>query len=128
MQEQNENFFSQEVSIATNLRRTAFLVGMTVIFIALLRFSPFLSKKMQYFAGFSFWQKLDEFFHIDTALGREQLLLVGMVLICFMMALFLQFLGIFILRYCRIFFSSNQREETQQAEPCEDKKYSSKRG
>ncbi|EHH68678.1 hypothetical protein GMO_14480 [Gluconobacter morbifer G707] len=78
---------TNEVSIAETLLRTVGLVGLTVIFAAVFRFWKPAIHLSQKVAGTSAWQALYGLFHIETALGREQLILIGIVLVCFLAAL-----------------------------------------
>ncbi|GBR11760.1 hypothetical protein [Asaia spathodeae] len=79
-----------EVSITTTLVRTIGLVGLTLVLALLIRFVPFLSHGVQWVAGTSAWQRLYSLFGIDTSLGREQLILIGIMLCCFIVALGVQ--------------------------------------
>lgn len=112
---QQEQLISHEVSVKSNLVRTAILVGLTIFFMGLIRFSSFLSHIMQHIAGMGWWQSLYDMFHIETALGREQLLLVAIVLFCFVLALFVQFLGIFLIGKMRGYLSHQRGEERDKA-------------
>lgn len=78
------------VSITTTLLRTIFLVGLTLVLACLVRFVPFLSHGVQYVAGTSQWQWIYGVLGIDTALGREQLILIGIMSVCFVLALCIQ--------------------------------------
>ncbi|WP_438382006.1 hypothetical protein ABHV46_14115 [Asaia sp. BMEF1] len=79
-----------EVSITTTLLRTIGLVGLTLALAFLIRFVPFLSHGVQWVAGTDAWQALYSLFGIDTSLGREQLILIGIMLCCFFVALGVQ--------------------------------------
>lgn len=79
-----------EVSITTTLLRTTGLVGLTLVLAILIRFVPFLSHGVQWVAGTDAWQALYSLLGIDTSLGREQLILVGIMLCCFFVALGVQ--------------------------------------
>ncbi|MCX5617932.1 hypothetical protein NQF86_04520 [Bombella sp. TMW 2.2543] len=87
----------KEISVLSTLGRMVTLLGLTVIFLALVRFYRPATHVIQYVAGTSLWQRLYSLFHVETALGREQLLLMGIVLSCFCLALLLQLLGLWIL-------------------------------
>ncbi len=89
---------SREISIAATIGRTAFLVGLSCVFMVLVRFWAPLSHGVQQVAGSRLWQSLYELLHIETALGREQLILFGIVLACFTTALLIQLLGLYGLR------------------------------
>lgn len=77
------------------------LLGLTFIFLVLVRFYQPATHLMQYLVGTSVWQWFYGLFHVETALGREQLILVGIVLSCFCLALLVQILGLWVLRHFR---------------------------
>ncbi|GBR45031.1 hypothetical protein AA106556_0628 [Neokomagataea tanensis NBRC 106556] len=79
-----------EVSMATTLRRTLSLTGMTFAFILAIRFWSPATQVMQRAAGSMAWQRLTALFHIETGLGREQFIFVGIVIFCFLLALLVQ--------------------------------------
>ncbi|WP_346266659.1 hypothetical protein [Neokomagataea anthophila] len=79
-----------EVSMATTLLRTLSLTGMTFAFILVIRFWGPATQVMQHVAGSMAWQRLTALFHIETGLGREQFIFVGIVVFCFVLALVIQ--------------------------------------
>lgn len=79
-----------EVSITTTLLRTIGLVGLTLVLACLIRFVPFLSHGVQFIAGTQIWQKLYALLGIETSLGREQLILIGIMMACLIVALAVQ--------------------------------------
>jgi len=85
-----------EVSITSTLLRTIGLVGLTLVLACMIRFVPFLSHAVQWVAGTDAWQALYALFGIDSSLGREQLILVGIMLSCFVVALGVQALFVFV--------------------------------
>lgn len=87
-----------EVSVATTLRRTGFLVGLTVILMIIVRICPAVSQIMQKMAGSRLCQSFYHIFHIQGALGREQFLLLAITIACFAVALLVQGLGLWAIR------------------------------
>jgi len=79
-----------EISVTTTLLRTISLVGLTLFLACLIRFVPFLSHGVQWIAGTNSWQALYTLLGINTSLGREQLILIGIMLCCFLLALGIQ--------------------------------------
>lgn len=79
-----------EVPIRATLWRTAVLVGLTVLFAACVRAVPVLGHGVQRIAGSELWQKLYSWLGVGTSLGREQLILTGIMIACFFMALLVQ--------------------------------------
>lgn len=92
---------SAEVSITTTLLRTIGLVGLTLVLACLMRFVPFMAHAVQYVAGTSAWEWLYGVFGIDSSLGREQMLLIGIMATCFVMALCLQTAFVYIVSRLR---------------------------
>lgn len=90
-----------EVSILETLLRTVVLVGLTLALAAIFRFWEPAVKLSQKTAATHAWQSLYSVFHIETALGREQLILVGIILFCFTVALVVQVAGLFALKMIR---------------------------
>ncbi|WP_370518165.1 MULTISPECIES: hypothetical protein [unclassified Saccharibacter] len=88
----NENTISnrKEVSVASTLGRTAGLIGLTLLFMALVRFCAPVSHMVQHAAGTALWQRAYVLFHITSALGREQLIMSAIVIVCFLLAFALQ--------------------------------------
>lgn len=80
----------REVSVAATLARTAVLVGLTLGFALLFRFWHPAVTLVQTVAGTAAWQSLYPLLRIESGLGREQLILVAIVLFCFLLALGLQ--------------------------------------
>ncbi|MUG04912.1 hypothetical protein GM556_05075 [Bombella sp. ESL0378] len=91
----------KEVSVASTLGRMFVLLGLTFGFLLLVRFYRPVFPLVQYVAGTRWWQQLYSLFHIETALGREQMLLLGIVLACFMLALLIQLIGLWLLHKLR---------------------------
>ncbi|GBQ87524.1 hypothetical protein [Asaia krungthepensis] len=83
-----------EISVTSTLLRTIGLVGLTIVLACLIRFVPFLGHGVQWVAGTDAWQSLYALFGIDSSLGREQLILVGIMLSCFVVALGIQALTV----------------------------------
>lgn len=95
------NSSRKEISVLSTLGRMVVLLGLTFIFLVLVRFYRPATHLMQHVVGTSVWQRLYGLFHVETALGREQLILVGIVLSCFCLALLIQILGLWFLRQFR---------------------------
>ncbi|WP_051528404.1 hypothetical protein [Asaia astilbis] len=91
---------AKEISVTATLVRTIGLVGLTLVFACLIRFVPFLSHGAQWIAGTNAWQTLYSLLGIETSLGREQLILIGIMLCCFVAALAVQ--GAFVYFAARI--------------------------
>ncbi|GBR14256.1 hypothetical protein AA0228_2213 [Gluconobacter frateurii NRIC 0228] len=79
-----------EVSIVETLLRTVGLVGLTLAFAAVFRFWHPTLKLVQMVAATHAWQWLYTLFHVDSALGREQMILIGIIVFCFCAALIVQ--------------------------------------
>lgn len=79
-----------EISAAATLGRTICLVGMTIGLLVLVRLWPPATHWMEAILRGTFWPKIYELFHVESELGREQILLGGIVLICFGLALIVQ--------------------------------------
>lgn len=79
-----------EVSIASTLGRTACLIGGTLLLMVIVRFCAPVSRAMQHAAGSALWQRAYTMLHITSALGREQLMLSTIVILCFLVALSVQ--------------------------------------
>lgn len=86
-----------EVSMATTLLRTFSLTGMTFAFLLVFRFWAPATHVMQRAAGSMAWQRLAGLFHIESGLGREQFIFVGIVVFCFVSALVLQTVVLWVL-------------------------------
>ena len=98
----NKNKGQKEVSVAVTLIRTAILIGLTLAFMAIFRFWKPAIHGMQKVAGTGAWQSLYGFFHINSGLGREQLILTAVMLVCFALALLAQFIGLWLIRiFCK---------------------------
>ncbi|MBF0876415.1 hypothetical protein HKD21_06100 [Gluconobacter cerevisiae] len=91
----------REVSVMETLIRTAILVGLTLAFASVFRFWQPAIKVAQHTAGTSAWQELYSLFHIDSGVGREQLILTGIMLVCFLLALVVQSVGFLVFRKLR---------------------------
>ncbi|QDH25749.1 hypothetical protein D5366_01465 [Neokomagataea tanensis] len=91
----------EEVSIATTLLRTLSLTGLTFIFLAIVRFWAPAMHLMQRVAGSAAWARLAGLLRIETGLGREQFIFVGIVVFCFVLALIVQSIVYAIIRFCR---------------------------
>ncbi|QDH16296.1 NRT1/PTR family MFS transporter [Swingsia samuiensis] len=91
----------REVSIIETLLRTVGLVGLTLVIASIFRFWGPAVHVVQNIAGTSFWQKLYGVFHIDSALGREQLILISIIIFCFFVALLIQSLFLLALKPLR---------------------------
>ncbi|OOL19925.1 hypothetical protein AL01_03020 [Bombella intestini] len=87
----------KEVSVLSTLGRMVVLLGLTFCLLLLVRFYQPATHLMQHIVGTSLWQQLYGLFHIETALGREQLILMGIVLCCFLLALLVQLVGLWII-------------------------------
>lgn len=100
----NETMMSdkKEVSVASTLGRTAGLLTLTFLLMALVRFCTPVSHLVQHAAGTALWQQAYGLFHITSALGREQLIMSAIVIVCFVLALIIQLglLGVWKL-WCR---------------------------
>ncbi len=92
---------SREVSIPETLIRTAILVGLTLAFASVFRFWQPAIKLAQRIAGTSAWQELYSLFHIESGLGREQLILTGIMIACFLLALAVQTVGLLVFERIR---------------------------
>ncbi|MCX5614393.1 hypothetical protein [Bombella saccharophila] len=91
----------KEVSVASTLGRMVVLLGLTFGFLLLVRFCSPVFHAVQYVAGTAWWQQLYTLLHIETALGREQLILLGIVLGAFVLALLIQLSGLWLLQKIR---------------------------
>ncbi|MBN3866714.1 hypothetical protein [Gluconobacter kondonii] len=91
----------REVSVAETLIRTAILVALTLAFASVFRFWQPAIKVAQHIAGTSVWQELYSLFHIESGVGREQLILTGIMIACFLLALAVQSVGFLIFRKLR---------------------------
>jgi hypothetical protein len=85
---------SPEGSIAATLVRTVVLVGLTVVLMALCRMWGPAKAAIVLVAGTRAWQSLYDILRLQNGLQREQLLLVGIALSCFVIALCLQTIGL----------------------------------
>lgn len=83
-----------EVSIASTMGRTFCLIGITLLFMAIVRFCQPISHIIQHIAGTASWQRLYDLLHIKGALGREQLILMAIVIVCFCSALVMQVIAL----------------------------------
>lgn len=92
---------SREVSVTATLIRTVILVGLTLVFAAVFRFWQPLIRLVQHVAGTSVWQELYSLFHIESGLGREQLILTGIMIVCFLLALAVQTAGLLVFERIR---------------------------
>ncbi|MBS1101776.1 hypothetical protein JK202_01885 [Gluconobacter sp. Dm-62] len=91
----------REVSVTETLIRTATLVVLTLAFASIFRFWQPAIKLAQHVAGTSAWQELYSLFHIESGLGREQLILTGIMIVCFLLALAIQFIGLIVFQRIR---------------------------
>lgn len=91
----------REVSVRETLIRTVTLVGLTLAFASVFRFWQPAIRLAQHVAGTSVWQELYSLFHIESGLGREQLILTGIIIVCFLVALAVQAIGILIFQRIR---------------------------
>lgn len=91
----------REISVAETLIRTAILVGLTLAFASVFRFWQPAIKLAQHVAGTPAWQELYSLFHIESGLGREQLILTGIMIACFLLALGVQAIGLLIFQRIR---------------------------
>ncbi|WP_370517957.1 hypothetical protein [Saccharibacter sp. 17.LH.SD] len=89
---------AKEVTVLSTLGRTACLVGLTIVFMVFVRFCPPISHAVQWVAGTAPWQRLYDLFHVNGALGREQLMLSAIVIFCFALALSVQLAGLWLWR------------------------------
>ncbi|QDH14695.1 hypothetical protein E3E11_01150 [Oecophyllibacter saccharovorans] len=89
------------ISIAATLGRTACLVGMTVGLLALVRFWPPAGRAMHVILAAPIWPRLYGWLHVQSEIGREQILLIVMVLVCFGFALSVQLLALWIIGLLR---------------------------
>ncbi|GBR43196.1 hypothetical protein GRO01_14540 [Gluconobacter roseus NBRC 3990] len=92
---------SREVSVTETLIRTVILVGLTLAFASVFRFWQPAIKLAQHVAGTSAWQELYSLFHIESGLGREQLILTGIMIVCFLTALAVQSIGLLVFQRIR---------------------------
>lgn len=99
--EQTKAASAREVSITETLVRTGILVGLTLAFASVFRFWQPAIKLAQHVAGTSGWQELYSLFHIESGLGREQLILTGIMIACFLLALAIQTVGLMIFQRIR---------------------------
>lgn len=90
-----------EVSIAETLLRTVSLVGLTLAFAAIFRFWHPTIKLVQMVAATHAWQWLYTLFRVDSALGREQMILIGIIVFCFCVALIVQIIGLAVIKRIR---------------------------
>ncbi|MDE7539808.1 hypothetical protein [Gluconobacter sphaericus] len=90
-----------EISVAETLIRTTILVGLTLAFASVFRFWQPAIKLAQHVSGTSAWQELYSLFHIESGLGREQLILTGIMIVCFLLALGVQAIGLVIFQRIR---------------------------
>ncbi|CAI9121672.1 hypothetical protein [Brytella acorum] len=79
-----------DVSIRTTLLRTATLVLLTIAFAAAVRFVPILGHLVQKTASTQMWQSLYGMLGLEGGTEREQLILVGIMIVCFILALVVQ--------------------------------------
>ena len=91
----------REISVTETLIRTAVLVALTLAFASVFRFWQPAIKVAQHIAGTSVWQELYSLFHIESGVGREQLILTGIMIACFLLALAVQSVGFLIFRKLR---------------------------
>ncbi|GEL02285.1 hypothetical protein [Swaminathania salitolerans] len=83
-----------EVTVRATLLRTLTLVLLTLAFAFCIRALPPLMHGVQYLAGTSAWQTLYDWFGIQSSLGREQMILIGIMMVCFCLALVVQGVGL----------------------------------
>jgi len=88
-------------SVLETFLKTVVLVGLTVALMALVRFWGPLARGVSWVAGSGAWQRLYTMFKIESGLGREQLILVGIALSCFLVALVVQSLLWLVVRRIR---------------------------
>ncbi|AOX17168.1 hypothetical protein [Kozakia baliensis] len=81
---------ASEVSIRTTLLRTVSLVFLTIVFAASVRFIKPIGHIVTWVAGTEAWQSLYRVLGIESGLGREQLILTGIMVVCFALALVVQ--------------------------------------
>ncbi|GBR69239.1 hypothetical protein [Gluconobacter kanchanaburiensis] len=97
----SKNVIHREVTVTETLVRTVSLVALTLVFASAFRFWQPAIRLAQHMAGTSFWQSLYGLFHIESGLGREQLILSGIVVVCFLLALLVQAVGLLVFRKIR---------------------------
>ncbi|GBQ71482.1 hypothetical protein AA103196_2788 [Ameyamaea chiangmaiensis NBRC 103196] len=76
-------------SIPATLGKTALLVGLTVALMVVVRLWPPLAHAVNRVASTQTWQSLYGVFGADSGQSREQMILVGIVVVCFVTALVL---------------------------------------
>lgn len=90
----------QNVTLLTTLLRTVSLVTLTFFLAFLVRIWSPARHLVQLIAGSEVWLRFYSLFHIETALGREQVLLSVIILLCFCVALAFQLLFLTIKEWC----------------------------
>lgn len=85
-----------DVSVLTTLIRTVTLVILTLLIAASVRFLPPATHFVQRIAGTETWQSLYGVFGVGGATEREQMILVGIVIGSFVLALLVQSLALLI--------------------------------
>ncbi|UMM63474.1 hypothetical protein DM15PD_04410 [Aristophania vespae] len=78
---------SQTITPLGTILRTLALVSLTIILLSLIRFWSPAGHLVQQIVATGFWQTLYRIFHVNSALGKEQVILFGMVFGCFIIAL-----------------------------------------
>ncbi|MBE1723574.1 hypothetical protein DTQ13_01225 [Parasaccharibacter sp. TMW 2.1888] len=91
----------KEVSVLSTLGRMVVLLGLTCGLLLVVRFYQPATRLMQHAVSTALWQRLYGLFHVETALGREQLILIGIVLSCFLLALLIQLLALWLMNRVR---------------------------
>lgn len=82
-----------EVPIHVTLVRTLVLTALTIGFVLLVRWSTLLAHWVNQVAGSRWWNSLYAPLGIETAKGREQLIMVTIIAACFIVALSLQLIS-----------------------------------
>ncbi|MDF7675051.1 hypothetical protein PT277_06925 [Acetobacteraceae bacterium ESL0709] len=94
------NLSLQGVTPLATLLRTISLVSLTLLMVVAVRFCSPARSMVQRLVAAEIWPRLYGVFHIETALGREQILLVAIITGCFVLALIMQILFLFIKDVC----------------------------
>lgn len=90
-----------EVSIGATMIRTLTLVGLTFVFALVVRFVTPVAHGVQWVAGTQGWQEVYRLAGIESGLGREQAIMVAIMLVCFLLALAIQLFAMLLWRRWR---------------------------
>lgn len=90
-----------EVPIRVTLVRTLVLTVLTISFVLLVRGSTLLARWVNQLAGSRWWNSLYAPLGVETATGREQLIMVTIIAACFIVALSLQLISVALWRGLR---------------------------